>query len=554
MDLSDYVEVVRRRWLLVLLTTGLTLLVVWLTLPSVAQNRSAVVGYEATATLIANPSTDEPFDLARAALFTTVGEVPERAAAQLGTDEEPQVLAARINATADPETGTLAITSSGARPGSVERTVTVFAEELLAYFERNETRTQRAQLRALDQQIAKYAKQLSRLDRAILDNPGDRTLVAKRVGLRSYYESVIASASALGQGSPKEAPMTVLQPAVALPQVTSGFAPPNSATSRFAVGGVLGLALALALAVMVERLDSRLRSRAQTEEAFQLSVLAEIPRQPRHRQIGSAVLSVEQPGSSTAEAFRGLRSALLLTRPDRSPQESLGLGMPGGRCVIMVTSARPSDGKTTTVANLAAVMAESGRSVLVLSMDFRHPRIHDYLDVPDGAGLSDLLQAGRPDNLPDVVRETRFPGVSIATAGHETDHPGALLSGAGPLISRARQLAEVVLIDTTPLLTVSDAIDVSPHVDAVLVVARAGRTTTMQAQAVQRLLQRLRVPALGTVLVGAGGANTYDGYGAAVPLHRQVAHYLRGGGRSASGVASSLALQLSTGEGAHRRV
>ena len=550
MDLIGYLNVVRRRWPLVVVTTGLTLLVVWLTLPSTSENRSSTITYSATTTLIADPSATQPFNLATAALFTTVGEVPERATARLGVKEEPQALAAGISTSADPETGTLTITSTGDRPAPVARTANVFAEELIAYYQRDESQGRQAQLRALNERIARYAEEISRLDRQIARRPQDSTLVAKRDGLRSYYQGLVTSAATLDQGAAVSAPMTVLEPAVALPQATPGFTPPSSPINRLAVGGLLGLALALALALVVERLDSRIRSREQAEDAFGLPVLAEIPRRPWQRGGSHTVLSAEAPGSATAEAFRALRSALLLLRQEPSGEGGPESHAPQGPTVVLVTSARPADGKSTTVANLATVMAESGRSVLVLSMDFRHPRIHDYLDVPDGAGLSDLLDAGRGTHLADVVRDTAFPGVRIATSGHETNHPGALLAGAGPLISRARQLADVVLVDTTPLLTVSDAVDLSPHVDAVLVVARVNRTTTIQAQAVHRLLSRLHVPALGSVLIGAGGAHADGGYGPPVSIARQVALYLRGNRRPDSDVDSVLTAPRSGGGGA----
>jgi capsular exopolysaccharide synthesis family protein len=183
----------------------------------------------------------------------------------------------------------------------------------------------------------------------------------------------------------------------------------------------------------------------------------------------------------------------------------------------MVTSAVPGAGKTTTVANLAAVMAEAGRRVLVLSLDLRNPTIHTHLGVANATGISDLLAADRGHHLDQVVRETSIPGVSIATSGHDTDHPGALLASVGPLVEAARRLADVVIVDAPPMLTVSDALDVARHADVTLLVSRLNKTTQTQAQECQRLFKRLGVSALGTVLVGSRPAGARYGYPVVAP-------------------------------------
>ena len=259
-------------------------------------------------------------------------------------------------------------------------------------------------------------------------------------------------------------------------------------------------------------------------------MLAEIPALPWNLRSEVTVLSATEPGSATAEAYRTLRSSVQLLR-------SGGRNQPGQQdpMVVLVTSARPKEGKTTTVANLAVVMAEAGRRVLVLSFDFRNPRIHTYLDVPSGAGLSDLLSAKWPLDLSVVVRDSAFSGVQVVTSGQELGHPGALLAGAGPLIARARELADVVLVDTAPLLSVSDAIDLSPHVDAALVVSRLNRTTAQEAAGVQRLLARLRVPAVGTVLVGAGSPGGLEAYTPKYSVMEQMASRLGVQGRTRPG-------------------
>jgi capsular exopolysaccharide synthesis family protein len=194
----------------------------------------------------------------------------------------------------------------------------------------------------------------------------------------------------------------------------------------------------------------------------------------------------------------------------------VGAPAKGGRgreaVVLLMTSALPGAGKTTTVANLAAVMAEAGRRVLVLSLDLRNPTLHEHFNQPNGTGISELLSADRGRHLAEVVHETDVPGVSIATSGHDTDHPGAVLASVRPLIAAARTLADVVIIDAPPMLVVSDALDVARHADVTLLVSKLNKTTRSQAEECQRLFTRFGVSALGTVLVGSRPAGARYGY------------------------------------------
>ena len=497
MDLVGYLSIVRRRWALIVGVVAAALVVVLATLPSNPQSGPISRTYKATATLISDPTTEAPDSLALFPLFVTAGEVPERAAEKLSYKDDPQVLAATVEATASLDTGSLAISSIGSDGPETAERVNTFAAELIAYLERRDQQERQERREALQVRLDEVAVKLKSLDRAVAADPSDSILTSRRDAQSKLYVSLLQQIN--GLDTVIAPPLRVLQEGVAVPEVTSRFAPPSSTRDRLLIGGLLGLLLGGALALVVERVDSRLRTRDQVEKALDLPVLAEIPALPWNLRSEVTVLSATEPGSATAEAYRTLRSSVQLLR-------SGGRNQPGQQdpMVVLVTSARPKEGKTTTVANLAVVMAEAGRRVLVLSFDFRNPRIHTYLDVPSGAGLSDLLSAKWPLDLAVVVRDSAFIGVQVVTSGQELGHPGALLAGAGPLIARARELADVVLVDTAPLLSVSDAIDLSPHVDAALVVSRLNRTTAQEAAGVQRLLARLRVPAVGAVLVGAG--------------------------------------------------
>ncbi len=156
------------------------------------------------------------------------------------------------------------------------------------------------------------------------------------------------------------------------------------------------------------------------------------------------------------------------------------------------------------MANLAVAMAESGREVLVCDADFRAPTVHLAFGLETGPGLTDLITD--PDlsgNLVDLVHPTPVAGVSLVHGGSSMENAAELVATKGArLLEQARSLADVVIMDTAPLLVVSDASELLPEVDAVVIVARVHRTTRDSARRTSELLERADIPVLGVVLIG----------------------------------------------------
>jgi capsular exopolysaccharide synthesis family protein len=225
------------------------------------------------------------------------------------------------------------------------------------------------------------------------------------------------------------------------------------------------------------------------------------------------VLTAERPASIVAEAYRNLRTSLTLMA---APRGAVGNETPNERAdvhVILVSSANPGEGKTTTATNLAAAYAEAGHQVLVLDCDFRHPRVGRFLGVEDGPGLSDALGAGRAAvPLSDVVVASNVPGVSVVTSGSPVVNPAELLARGHHVLQEATTLADVVIFDTPPILVINDATELLPLVDTVVLTCRSGRTTVEAAERVRDLLARLGGPVAGIVLVGSTEAPTSRGH------------------------------------------
>ena len=153
---------------------------------------------------------------------------------------------------------------------------------------------------------------------------------------------------------------------------SSGF---KSPVSRGVLGALLGFLVGIGLAFLAERVDRKIRTHIEAEAAFGLPVLAEVPQFTHGRNRDADLVAVTSPLSRVAEAYRAIRTSVLFQRASVSTDELFEPGQ-AGPLVLMVTSASPREGKTTTSANLAAVFAEAGSSVLVVNCDFRRPTIH----------------------------------------------------------------------------------------------------------------------------------------------------------------------------------
>ncbi|HEX6417282.1 MAG TPA: CpsD/CapB family tyrosine-protein kinase, partial [Acidimicrobiales bacterium] len=254
---------------------------------------------------------------------------------------------------------------------------------------------------------------------------------------------------------------------------------------------------------------------------FGLPVLAEVPLLPIRLRNRAAVHGYEHD-HRVAEAYRSLRTALLLFR-DRLPLEVEAAelsarqgrsGQPAAspRQVILVTSPEAGDGKSSTAANLAMAYAEAGQSVLLVNWDLWRPMAARVLEAEDAPGVSEFLEAGNA-SLVHFVQSTSVPGLHLVPAGKVGHQPGAQLDAELRLLEEARALADVVIIDTAPILAASVTRALVTMADVVVLACRAGRTTSPAADRTSELLERLGAPTLGVVLVGVATGLFNDYYG-----------------------------------------
>ncbi|MCA8998564.1 MAG: polysaccharide biosynthesis tyrosine autokinase [Planctomycetaceae bacterium] len=247
--------------------------------------------------------------------------------------------------------------------------------------------------------------------------------------------------------------------------------------------GVLGIALVFSLAYFREWSDSRLKTLDDVRQATKDVVLGSVPefavsaesRDHRRGQLSPTLYYYHQPGSREAEAFRSLRTTLLFS-------------MKNGEKVLQMSSPEPGDGKSTLAANLAIATAQSGKKVLLIDTDLRQPTQHFLFGLEQEVGLTDVLL--REIEWRNAVRNTPVSGLGVMTAGLCPDNPAELLSGAmfPQMIREARDEYDIIILDSPPVLAVSDPSIVAPHADGMALTVRLKKTRHLT---VQRALEKL---------------------------------------------------------------
>jgi Mrp family chromosome partitioning ATPase len=533
MEPIEYLRIARRRWLLIVGCFLVAIVAGFMTTPAKsAQTGRPVEHFTAVHTLLRAPDAKTDVDLGLTVLFTTTGEIPARVAKKINYPGDPAVLALKVRAVADRDVGTLRITVQDPNGPLAAKISNAFGDEVIAYLKDNSERTHKARGTEIRGRLTELSEQIRRLQKELDRSKTENLLTkAERDGLLGQYQLAVQELNRHND-APPESGLITLQRATPVPSFQGGFVAPSSRKGRLLSAAILGLLMGYGAALVLERVDVKIRTRAAAEKAFGLPVVAEVPRVSRHDRKGFAVLTRSRPESAAAEAYRTMRSSLLLMPSvpigHRDGEPGLTPRAPGVvPQVVLVTSPGPAAGKTTTVANLAACMAEAGKSVLVLSCDFRRPDVHRYLDVREGHGLSDLLAADLPHELGNIARPSAIPGVRVVVSGTAVDSPAALLARIGTIITEARRLADVVLLDSAPLMSANDATDLMQHVDSVLLLCRVGKTNSEQAARSTEIVARMAAPVIGVGLI-ASARRPAPYYYESGALHRLLSSMRRG--------------------------
>jgi len=286
----------------------------------------------------------------------------------------------------------------------------------------------------------------------------------------------------------------------------------RSSSKIVLVGVIFGLIGGIIIAFLMDSLDTGLRTIAEVESVTELPSLAVIPRARRtSAEQGAAMTAAQknlvvlsQSKSQFAESFRSLRTSLLLSTTGHPPK------------FILLTSATPSEGKTTLSTNLACILAQGDARVLLVDADLRRPSVHHRFGMSGKVGLTTVL-TGATSIEKAVQNVSEVPNLDILATGPMPPFPSEMLSSdaMNSLLQHCADLYTHVLIDTPPILSVTDGVVLARHADAVVLVVRHGKSNKHVVRRARDLLVRSGAPVTGIVLndVDLNSPDYYGYYG-----------------------------------------
>ncbi len=273
----------------------------------------------------------------------------------------------------------------------------------------------------------------------------------------------------------------------------------------------------MGLALFLEYLDDTIRTTEEIENYLQLPALAAIPTidsLPKRKlllvgaadgeeeQVNSPLLIAADPRSALAEAYRHLRTSILLSTAGRAPKS------------LLITSSLPSEGKTTTATNTAISLAQTGAKVLIIDADMRRPRLHSIFNVENGVGLSSLLASELSDgDIDSAIKQDEKTKLYLITSGPIPPNPAELIGSEqmASLLARLQTRFTHVVVDSPPIASFTDGVLIASMVDGVILVVHAGQSSRQVVRRSRQLLQEIGAKVFGVVLNNVN-LNTKDNY------------------------------------------
>ncbi|MBA3738292.1 MAG: polysaccharide biosynthesis tyrosine autokinase [Actinobacteria bacterium] len=428
---------------------------------------------------------------------------------QLDLPRSPEALLGSLEVSVETNTEILAIRYSDPDPLVAQRLAQGFAQAYTTFRRQQAQEQFRSQAGAIQEQIAGVEARIADIQGQIdgTEDPEEQntlsaqrdSLLARLGVLQQEMENLRTLTASQGTGG------EVVQPAN-LPSSPASPALLRNGMLALAVG----LALGIGLAFLRERLDERLRGREDLEAQIGAPVLATVPRARtrlgRKRRDRDDIVTLTDPKGGSAEAYRTLRTNVQF------------LARTGTLRVIGIVSPAADEGKTTTAANLAVSLAHAGKRVIVVSCDLRKPRLHRCFGIPNDPGLTSVLSGM---NLMDAIQKPKLDNLRVLASGPTPPNPAELIGSDAMerMLETLQMFADFVILDTPPLLAVSDGVSLASRCDGVLMVADA-RTTARGALA----HAREQLEQVGAKLIG-GVLNNFDPSRARYYSHYHGSYY-----------------------------
>jgi succinoglycan biosynthesis transport protein ExoP len=495
-DIREFMAIVgRRKWLV----AAVTLLVVGLA-GLYSYMRAPV--YTAEADVLVRPILVSPLDpnqidqISMETESQLVTSAPVAAAAKglMKTSLRVPELLKHTSVTVPENTQILEIAFSDPDPATARLGAQAFADAYLEFKSQQAIDSVTQHIETLRERINEYEREITDVNRELASTPRSsaewktlsdtgNALEASRLALQNQLASI---------STVNEDPGMVIRPA----QQPVSPSSPNHQLD-LGLGLVLGLFVGMGIASATERVRDRVRSPAVLEGSLEAPTLGVIPRTSALRGRSSRLVTVEEPRGPAAEAYRTLRTNLLAVCRQTKAK------------TLLVTSAGMSEGKSTVAANLAAALAQAGRSVVLISADLRYPRLHAFFGISNEQGLGQVLSGTVP--LAEALSDTPIDGLRVLPSGSGAGikEPVELLQSdrMREVIKRSSE-RDFVVIDSPPILAVADSVVLAGLVDGVLLVANARKATRASVVQSRQQLGQVEARVLGAVLNGVEGWRT----------------------------------------------
>jgi Mrp family chromosome partitioning ATPase/capsular polysaccharide biosynthesis protein len=496
-------------WVIVLFTVGGAVVG---GLPSPTSAADSVTRYTASHTILVSSTAQDgtsytdPQAFNQIQLFATTGEVPLRAAKALGYDGSPAQLASTVTAVTDQLTGALQISTTQATADEAVAVADAFGDQLTTYLAERQDQLRQDRLASTLTRLDNLEAQIKEIEDKVTvpadptaAAPEDPIAQAKLDALSRQYSVVFEQYNSL-QADQGQLVLTTLQRAQPVAVTEQGLSAPRSRFGRAVLGAIAGFAVGIGVALVLGRADRKIRTAQQAEEVLGLAPNTAIPAMRHH---DSTVLAVA-PGrhDPLSDSYRTLRSMLVFL-------DSENADLRDRASVTLVVSPGPGDGKTSVTGNLAAAMVESGSRTVAVNTDFRRPTLSARLGVsdPEPAGLDLREIADAPLEL--LLAPGADPGLAVLDLARVRGNtPGDLARVTARLLPRIAEIADAIVVDTSPVGATAEVLEFVPSADNIVIVVRLGHTTASTAQ---RSIETIRTLSHGNVLLVLVGGDTSSG-------------------------------------------
>ena len=488
--LGSYLAVLRRRkwWVIAVIVLGLVASLGYsLTQPKAYSASAQLLFQPDNAVITANGSPEQitPTDVLTELQLVTSAPVKVAVARKLGN--VPNVSAAEVGTT-----NIISVTATAANPARAALIANAYATAFVTY-QRSVTISNLAAAETqLSRQIASIAAQVKSLQ----SNPASAADVSALLNQEAALKEQLAQLQV--NGAVSTGGIELVTPA------TAPSSPSSPKPSRDAIlGFVLGLLLGIGLAFVVEHLDDAIHLKEEVERLTHgARVLALVPMVSSWKNKDQAfAVTATEPNSVAGEAYRSLRTSLQFATLESHAR------------VILVTSPGETEGKSATVVNLGVVLATAGERVAIVSCDLRRPRLGQFFGLDERVGLTTVLLGRCP--LQEALQPVPgIDGLTILPTGERPSDPTGVLGSQqlAWVLSQLSSMFDRVLVDSPPLLPVTDAVILSQVVDTTLLVVAAGQTRGRDLRRASEALSLVHAKTIGVVLNEVTKSTGY-GYG-----------------------------------------